>query len=63
MRLLGVTLPSRPQIATALRYALAGAVYVAVGVTFDDFLLSVFVAMAYLLAVVWLLPAVFRRRR
>ena len=63
MRLPGLTLPSKPQLATTLRYAAAGVVYVAVGVTFADFLLSVFVAMAYLLAVLWLLPAFLRRLR
>ena len=63
MRLPGLTLPSKPQLATTLRYAAAGVVYVAVGVTFEDFLLSVFVAMAYLLAVIWLVPALVRRTR
>ena len=42
-------------------YCLAAAVYVAIGVTYVDFLLSVVVGMAYLLVVAWLVPTVVRR--
>lgn len=42
-------------------YCLAGAVYVGVGVAVPDFLLSFWVALAYLLVVTWLVPALFRR--
>jgi hypothetical protein len=42
-------------------YCLAAAVYVAIGVTYADFLLSVFVGMAYLVLVAWLVPTVVRR--
>lgn len=45
------------------RYVAAGVVYVAIGVAFPDFLLSWVVAAAYLLAVMWLLPALVRRAR
>jgi hypothetical protein len=42
-------------------YAIAAALYVTIGVFFTDFLLSVFVGMAYLLLVAWLVPAGVRR--
>ena len=44
-------------------WGLAAAVYITVGVFFVDFMLSVFVAMVYLLVATWLLPAAIRRRR
>ncbi len=53
--------PDRRQLATLGGYAAAGALYVAIGVTVTDFLLSVFVAAAYLLLMVWLVPALVRR--
>jgi hypothetical protein len=43
-------------------YAAAAAVYIAIGTLATDFLLSVFVATAYLLVVMWLVPALVRRR-
>jgi hypothetical protein len=52
--------PDRRQLVTLGGYAAAAAVYVAIGVTVTDWLLSVFVAMAYLLFVVWLVPTVVR---
>jgi hypothetical protein len=54
-------MPSKRQLTVAAGYALAGAVYVAIGVWFTDVLLSVFVALAYLLLVAWLIPAGVRR--
>ena len=42
-------------------YLLAGVVYVAIGVAFPDFLFSWVTAAAYLLLVMWLLPALVRR--
>ena len=54
-------MPSRRQLAVALGYAAASAVYVAIGVWFTDFLLSFFVALVYLLFVAWLVPAGVRR--
>jgi hypothetical protein len=54
-------LPSRRELAVATGYAAAAALYVLVGVLVTDFLLSVFVAMAYLLVAAWLVPAVVRR--
>jgi hypothetical protein len=54
-------MPSNRQLAVAAWYALAGAVYIAIGVWFTDFLLSFFVALGYLLVVAWLIPAGVRR--
>ena len=42
-------------------YLVAGVVYVAIGVRFPAFLFSWVVAAAYLLVVVWLVPAALRR--
>jgi hypothetical protein len=53
--------PSRRELAVLLGYAGACALYVLIGVLVTDFLLSVFVAIAYLLAVAWLVPAAVRR--
>jgi len=46
---------------TLVVYGLASAIYIAVGVFFVDFMLSVVVAMAYLLVAAWLVPAAVRR--
>jgi len=54
-------LPSRRQLAVAGGYAAAAALYVLIGVLVTDFLLSVFVAIAYLLLVAWIVPAGVRR--
>ena len=54
-------LPSRRDLLVFAGYCLAAAVYVAIGVTYADFLLSVFVGMAYLVLVAWLVPTVVRR--
>jgi hypothetical protein len=54
-------MPSRRQLTVAAGYVAAAAVYVAIGVFFTDFLLSVFVGAAYLLLVAWLVPAGVRR--
>jgi hypothetical protein len=53
--------PSKQQLAVFAGYVLAAAVYVTVGVFYTDFLLSVFVGIAYLLLVAWLVPAGVRR--
>lgn len=54
-------LPRRREWAGALAYIAASALYVLIGVTFTDFLYSVFVGLAYLLIVVWLVPLAVRR--
>jgi hypothetical protein len=56
-----VRTPDRRQLVTLLGYAGAAAIYIAIGVITTDFLLSVFVAAAYLLAAVWLVPMIVRR--
>ena len=53
--------PSKRQLAVAAGYVAAAAVYIAIGVAYTDFLLSFFVALAYLLLVAWLVPAALRR--
>ncbi len=53
--------PRRHELVVALGYVAASALYVLIGVTYTDFLLSVFVGTAYLLIVVWLVPFVVRR--
>jgi hypothetical protein len=52
--------PDRRQVATLGGYAAAAAIYIAVGVSSTDFLLSVFVATAYLLVMAWLVPTLVR---
>jgi hypothetical protein len=54
-------LPTRAELAVAAGYAAACGLYVLIGVLVIDFLLSVFVGIAYLLVVAWLVPAVVRR--
>jgi hypothetical protein len=53
--------PSKRQLAVFAGYVIAAAAYIAIGVFYTDFLLSVFVGMAYLLLVAWLVPAGVRR--
>jgi hypothetical protein len=56
-----IRLPARRQLSVAAGYAAAAALYVLIGVLVTDFLLSVFVAVAYLLVVAWIVPAGVRR--
>ena len=56
-----IHLPTRSQLVVLLGYTAAAAVYVVIGVLYTDFLLSVFVGIAYLLVVAWLVPAAVRR--
>ena len=53
--------PQRSDLRVLLGYIVAAAVYVVIGVLVTDFLLSVFVGIAYLLVVAWLVPAGVRR--
>jgi len=55
--------PTRQELRGAAPYFAAGALYVLIAVFAVDFMLSVFVAMAYLLVVVWLVPLAIRRLR
>jgi len=52
--------PSRSDLLVFAGYCLAAAVYIAVGVAFVDFLLSVVVGMAYLVVAAWLVPVAVR---
>jgi hypothetical protein len=54
-------MPSKRQLVVAAGYVVAAAVYIVIGVFYTDFLLSFFVALAYLLLVAWLVPAGVRR--
>jgi hypothetical protein len=56
-------LPTRRDLRVFAAYGLAAAAYIAIGVVYQDFLLSVVVGMGYLLLAVWLLPAAVRRLR
>ena len=56
-------LPRRTDLPSLLLYLGAGAVYVTVGVFETDVLLSIVVAVGYLLLVAWLVPSAVRRRR
>jgi hypothetical protein len=53
----------RSSLPTLLVYFGAALLYIVVGVFFIDFMLSVFVAAAYLLVVTWLVPSAIRRLR
>jgi len=53
--------PSRRDLRVFAGYCLAGAVYIAIGVAWIDFLFSFWVGLGYLLLTAWLLPALVRR--
>jgi hypothetical protein len=53
--------PSRRDLTVFGGYLVASAVYIAIGVTTFDFLLSFWVAVAYLLITAWLIPTLARR--
>ena len=55
--------PSRSDLYVFAGYCLAAAVYIAIGVTYVDFLLSVVVGMAYIVVAAWLVPRAIRRLR
>jgi hypothetical protein len=55
--------PSRSDLVVFAGYCAAAAVYIVIGVAYNDFLLSVVVGMGYLLLAVWLVPAAIRRLR
>jgi hypothetical protein len=51
----------RPRLSTLVIWGLAAVVYIAIGVFFTDFMLSVVIAMGYLLIATWLIPTAIRR--
>jgi hypothetical protein len=53
--------PTRPDLRVFGGYCLAAAVYIAIGVTVTDFLLSFWVAVAYVLVTTWAIPAAVRK--
>jgi hypothetical protein len=55
--------PSRSDLVVFAGYCAAAAVYIVIGVAYNDFLLSVVVGMGYLVLAVWLVPAAVRRLR
>jgi hypothetical protein len=56
-------LPRRSDLPTLLLYLFAAALYVGIGLITTDFLLSMPIALGYLLIVVWLVPALVRKLR
>ena len=44
-------------------YLVAAAIYITIGVFLLEFMLASVVALGYLLLVVWILPALYRRRQ
>jgi hypothetical protein len=55
--------PSRNDLHVFAGYCLAAAVYIAIGVVYNDFLLSVVVGIAYIVIAAWLVPMAIRRLR
>ena len=53
--------PTRRDLAVFSGYVLAGGVYIGIGLYTLDFLLSFWVAVAYVLVAAWLVPATVRR--
>jgi hypothetical protein len=53
--------PTRRQLFVFGGYCAAAAVYIAIGVSWTDFLYSFWVGTAYLLVTAWLVPAIARR--
>ena len=53
--------PSRRQLLVFAGYCAAAAVYIVIGVTWTDFLLSFWVGLGYLLLAAWAVPAIARR--
>ena len=55
--------PSRRDLTVFAGYCVASAAYIAIGVTWIDFLFSFWVGLGYLLLTAWLLPSLVRRLR
>ncbi len=55
--------PARRDLIVFAGYVLAAGVYIGIGLYTVDFLLSFWVALAYLLVAAWLVPAAVRRWR
>lgn len=62
MRLrLSFDVPSRRDARVFAGYCVASAVYIAIGITWVDFLLSFWVAVAYVVIAAWAVPTLVRR--
>jgi hypothetical protein len=57
---LSFDVPDRRDLRVFGGYGLAAAVYIAIGVTWVDFLLSFWVGLAYLVVVAWAVPTFVR---
>lgn len=55
--------PSRRDLTVFAGYCLAATIYIAIGVTWIDFLFSFWVGLGYLLLAAWLVPTLARRLR
>jgi hypothetical protein len=53
--------PSRRDLTVFGGYCVAAAVYIAIGVAWNDFLYSFWVGLGYLLLAAWLVPLLVRR--
>jgi hypothetical protein len=53
--------PTRPDLRVFSGYVLAAAVYIAIGVSVTDFLLSFWVGVAYVVIAAWAVPTFVRR--
>jgi len=53
--------PSKRDLTVFGGYCVASAIYIAIGVAAFDFMLSFWVAVAYLLVTAWLIPTLVRR--
>jgi hypothetical protein len=56
-------IPRRSDLPTLQLYLSAAGLYIGIGLITTDFLLSMPIALAYLLIVVWLVPALVRKLR
>jgi hypothetical protein len=53
--------PTRPDLRVFAGYLLAAAIYIAIGVSVTDFLLSFWVGVAYVVVAAWAVPTFIRR--
>jgi tetrahydromethanopterin S-methyltransferase subunit B len=61
LRLLEDGFPNRRERRVFAGYLLAAVAYIAIGVAVTDFLLSFWVAVAYIVAAAWAVPTIVRR--
>jgi len=61
LRLLRDRIPTRLDLRVFAGYCLAAAVYIAIGVSVTDFLLSFWVGVAYIVLAAWAVPTIVRR--